>query len=261
MEGSTSATLYRVRSAAGDGVLRVFTQQRWPEPAIALTAREAFVLTELERAPLPTPRLLGTLRGNGVMMSFVPGAIVLPTTPDTRWLEELARTLARIHACPIDTRRPYESWNDTGGKPPPGWWTDVLLWHAAQRLLTEPVDEPPVFLHRDYHPVNVLWHNRRICGVVDWINACNGPAAVDVAHCRGNLAVMYGLEAADAFLAAYQRARPGFAFNPRWDVDGVLDGLPDPQVYPPWRTFGLRSLTTRDVRARLLDLVRCAVRR
>ncbi|WP_081412680.1 phosphotransferase [Fictibacillus gelatini] len=26
------------------------------------------------------------------------------------------------------------------------------------------------FIHRDYHPCNVLWEDGRLTGVVDWVN-------------------------------------------------------------------------------------------
>ena len=101
-------------------------------------------------------------------------------------------------------------------------------------------DVPSVFIHRDYHPTNVLWEDGVVSGVVDWVNACRGPAGVDVAHCRTNLAKMYGPAAAERFLVAYCRAAPDYVHYPYWDVDSLLDtSLPEPHFYPPWQDFGL----------------------
>ena len=53
-------------------------------------------------------------------------------------------------------------------------------------------------------------------GVVDWVNACIGPAAVDAAHMRVNLALLEDIAAAD-------RVVPG---DPAWDIEaafGLLD--------------------------------------
>src|SRR5258707_1164666 len=81
---------------------------------------------------------------------------------------------------------------------PPAWSQKPAAWaRAIEVLLAGPPPAPAVFIHRDYHPLNVLWQAGAISGVVDWINACRGPAGVDVAHCRTNLAQMYGPAAAD----------------------------------------------------------------
>jgi aminoglycoside phosphotransferase (APT) family kinase protein len=109
-----------------------------------------------------------------------------------------------------------------------------------------------VFIHRDYHPTNVLWHKGAVSGVVDWINACRGPAGVDVAHCRTDLAQMCGPAAADQFLDAYREVAHGFAYNPYWDLDSILDVcLPQPSFYGPWREFGLGIIAPEVLRHRV----------
>lgn len=90
------------------------------------------------------------------------------------------------------------------------------------------------FVHRDFHPANVLWQEKGLSGVVDWVNACIGPAEVDVAHCRVNLALLMGLEAADGFLKAYEKqTRHPHDF---WrDLNALANAgfFPDPPtVYP-----------------------------
>ena len=90
-------------------------------------------------------------------------------------------------------------------------------------------------------------------GVVDWINACRGPAGVDVAHCRTNLAQMYGPDSADRFLDAYLDIADGFTYDPYWDIDSVLDMcLPQPTFYEPWSHFGLDRITA-DENMRRID--------
>ncbi|GGA54207.1 hypothetical protein GCM10007416_29250 [Kroppenstedtia guangzhouensis] len=69
------------------------------------------------------------------------------------------------------------------------------------------------FIHRDFHPANILWEEDRISGVVDWVNAYRGPAEVDVAHCRIKLALMVGLEAAESFSQAYEQCS-GQGYDP-----------------------------------------------
>jgi aminoglycoside phosphotransferase (APT) family kinase protein len=75
----------------------------------------------------------------------------------------------------------------------------------------------PVTIHRDFHPGNVLWTGADISGIVDWGNACVGPAAFDLAHLRVNLASLAGQAATDATF-------PG---DPSWDIEAAL-GFIDP---------------------------------
>jgi aminoglycoside phosphotransferase (APT) family kinase protein len=91
------------------------------------------------------------------------------------------------------------------------------------------------FLHRDFHPGNVLFDlpptpaDARITGVVDWAATSWGPVDLDVAHCCTNLALLHGPawglrfaeaceEAGGALAAAaserlYWRVRDGLAFS------------------------------------------------
>lgn len=67
-------------------------------------------------------------------------------------------------------------------------------------------------------------------GIVDWADACLGPAAVDVAHMRWNLAMSQGTEAADAFRHAYEQRRGMRLVDlPYWDVRTIVDTLPSDQ--------------------------------
>ena len=85
-----------------------------------------------------------------------------------------------------------------------------------------------VLLHRDFHPGNVLWRRGAVCGLVNWVGACTGPAVADVAHCRVNLLIV-GADAAGRFTAMRQSAA-GTAYHPWADVVtiiGLLDSLRD----------------------------------
>ena len=82
-----------------------------------------------------------------------------------------------------------------------------------------------MFLHRDFHPGNVLWTGAAVTGLVDWASAAIGPAAADVGHCRWNLARKLGLPAADRFLAL-----TGVAHHPYWDVAAALGGYDAAQL-------------------------------
>ncbi len=260
MPGATSAMLFAVSSPAGEAVARIFDTARWETAPAELSHREALILSAIENElPITTPRLLACLQDNGVVMSRLSGAVWLPADPDDDWLAALATTLGAIHAAPVQLPFRYESWNNLRGADPPAWWPDADLWSALQLRLSAPPEARPALLHRDYHPTNVLWSGQKVSGVVDWVNACLGPAAVDVAHCRLNLALMYGMPAADTFLDAYREDSAGFEYPAFWDLDAALSSMPNVRPYPPWQTFGLTGLTTVLVRQRLLAFVRQAV--
>lgn len=260
MSGATSSDLYLLEYPDHREVLRVFRAERWETPADELSTRESRILDALRQTSLPVPRPIATLAGNGVLMSWLPGVVDLPRLPTGQWLATLAGTLAAIHSSGAEVPYLYESWNQTAAEEPPDWWQDRTLWTNIQSYVQATPNFTPVFIHRDYHPVNVLWEGERISGVVDWINACMGPVGVDVAHCRLNLAIMYGQDTADAFLAAYMNAAPGYRHHAYWDLDDALGALPDVKPYPPWAEFGLSGLTTELVRSRMEAFVAAALR-
>ncbi|MDX1690938.1 MAG: phosphotransferase [Acidimicrobiia bacterium] len=260
--GATSSDLHRVRGPS-DGpwfVARVHTDQAWLGREPDLAEHEAAALDEAQRTgvPAPLPVAVGGpddgFAGPVVLMTGLGGDVVLDPTDETSWIDGLAATLAEIHdhdAAEFDWV--HRSWRRGGAVEPPPWSSHPDRWAEARRVLdgSEP-EERAVFLHRDFHPTNALWTGGRVSGVVDWLNACRGPAAVDVAHCRLNLALLRGPEAATAFLDAYVARRPGHRQDRYWDLDAIADlGLPDPHWYPPWTEFGVVPEPAAVLRRRL----------
>jgi hypothetical protein len=118
-------------------------------------------------------------------------------------------------------------------------------------------------VHRDYHPSNVLWHNGFVTGIIDWVNGCRGPAGIDVAWCRHNLANLHDVAAADEFLTAYiTAAGPEFQYDPYWDLMSVVELLPGPpSMYEGWRAGGVPSISNAVMRERVDDYVKSVVAR
>lgn len=260
MSGATSSDLFLLKYPDTQQVLRLFRTQRWEIPTAELSATEITILTALAQTNLPAPRPVGVLTGNGVIMSWLPGRVDLPAAPSEQWLDELAAHLLCIHRQKIEVPFSFTSWNDSAGDDCPDWWQDDDLWHTAASLTSTEPEYRPTFIHRDYHPVNVLWDGGRICGIVDWINACMGPVGIDVAHCRLNLAIMYGQDQADRFLDAYRHRATDYTHDSYWDLEDALGALPNVEPYPPWAEFGLTGLTTEQVRERLQEFVATAIR-
>ena len=251
-------------------MLRVLDNREWLAIEPDLASHEAAALDEAQRAGLPAPRLVAHADddvGFGapvVLMSFIAGTVELRPADFPGWLRALAAQLAAIHRCPADGFPwRFRSWVNRAALVTPAWSAVPRLWERAIEfwLRTEP-ESRAVFIHRDYHPTNILWREGAVSGVVDWINACRGPAGVDVAHCRTNLAGMYGPAAADEFLTAYRDAADGFTYDPYWDLDSLLDMcLPGPSYYPPWQEFGLGAIPPQVLRQRTDAYLESVMRR
>ncbi|MCP4536357.1 MAG: aminoglycoside phosphotransferase family protein [Chloroflexi bacterium] len=242
-------------------VLRQFTNADWLAEEPDLARHEAASLEKAREADVPVPALIAwdeTGEHCGVpaiLMTQLAGRVEL-TPPDfDRWLYQLAEAIVPIHAVELGTFPwRYAPYNDVSRLEPPAWSRHPELWEKAIEIVNGPWPEVrECFIHRDYHPNNVLWQDDRVSGIVDWPNACRGPAGMDVAWCRGNLVGLYGVAAADQFLDAYQSlAGSSFAYHPHWDVLQIIEELPGPpDVFPPWIDFGMQNLTDEIVRERV----------
>ena len=269
--GATSSSVYRLRfeGDAPDAVLRLHTNAGWLASEPDLAVHEHAALAHASRSGLPTPEPLAADE-NGVaagapalLMSALPGNVTLRPTRMEPWLDALAAALTAVHAVPAEAFGwRYRSWLDFPSLAVPSWSSESSAWARCIAVAREaPPAEPAVFLHRDYHPANVLWQEGRISAVVDWVNACAGPRGADIAHCRGNLVQMYGIDAADEFLAGYCERVPGYAHHPYWDLQCAADQLPDPTGYPAWEVFGLPVPSRPLLRERIESLLTQALSR
>jgi aminoglycoside phosphotransferase (APT) family kinase protein len=233
LPGASTSAVHRLWLDNGSSM--VLRRYVWPfvlddEPV--LPAREVDALVFGAVSGLPVPELVaadlsGAEVGDGVpalLMGFLAGRAV--PCPD---LGRLAEVAAGIHAVdPADFPHEYFEWFARAEGRPPSNAQQVHLWHRAIEILSG--GPPPyrrVFVHRDFHPGNVLWRRGRCSGVVDWANACAGPAGCDLGHCRGNLVRLSGIEAADEFRSAYETAT-GEVHHPYWELASVFDHGPSP---------------------------------
>jgi len=231
LEGGTSAAIHRlVLDGRDDVVLQRFILDWIAEEPWAVS-NEVMVLRLLADTDVPAPVVLaadpdGALTGAPtVLMTALPGRVVWdPPDPDD-WLQALVDTMISIHATTApDTLRAWYPYAPEGV--PPVWtrhrwaWERAIAAYESQRPASD-----SVFVHRDFHPGNLLWDNDRVSGVVDWVASCVGPPEEDVAHCRVNLARHHGQPIADRFLDLWMRATGRADFDPYWDlVDAVSMG-------------------------------------
>lgn len=271
LAGATSSSVYRLRfeGNAPNAVLRLHTNASWLASEPDLAVHEHAALAHAVRYGLPAPEPLAADENGGVagapalLMSALPGTVTLRPPAMATWLDALAAALAAVHAVPAESFGwRYRSWLHFADLAVPPWSSEPSAWARCIAVARgAPPAEPDVFLHRDYHPANVLWQEGRISAVVDWVNACAGPRGADIAHCRGNLVQMYGIDAADQFLAGYCERVPAYAHHPYWDLQCAADHLPDPTGYGPWEAFGLPVPSRPLLRGRIESLLTQALSR
>jgi aminoglycoside phosphotransferase (APT) family kinase protein len=162
----------------------------------------------------------GTLTGQPVLlMTHLRGAPVVHDLDPV----QLVDPLARLHATQGAGLPQSHHWFNRDRIRVPDWTSSPHEWSRLAELVSTPEPHSPVaFLHRDYHPGNLLWDGGRMTGIVDWAFGCRGPIAVDVAHARCNLMMIDGSEAAERFLLEYKKLDPSYEHHAWWDAAELL---------------------------------------
>jgi aminoglycoside phosphotransferase (APT) family kinase protein len=232
LAGASTTAVHRLRFA--DGTSLVLRRYVWPfvlEDEPITPRRELDALAFANSHGLPVPHLVaadisGKEIGDGVpalLMTHLPGRAT--SDPDVVRLAEVAATIHGVGAG--DFAHEYLPWfADEPTRPATARRPE--LWERALELRTTARPQyRTTFIHRDFHPGNVLWLRGRCSGVVDWAEACRGPAGCDVATCRGDLIGLCGVEVAERFRHAYE-ATTGEIHHPYWDLARVLEHGPSP---------------------------------
>lgn len=275
MRGATSSALHSVEVEI-DGqrrnfVLRRFTDSAWVRREPDIAVREAASLQHARQAGLSAPELVATDRDGlhcgvpATLVTRLAGDVVLLPADWKVWIDGLAQAAAKIHR--VDAagfRWKYRRYNEGASLSVPGWSHQPDAWKRAIEVVKGPAPSwRECFIHRDYHPSNVLWLDGRVSGVVDWVNGCKGPVGIDVAWCRHNLANLHGVSVADEFLAAYIAvAGEDFTYDPYWDLMTVVEQLPGPpSMYEGWRAAGFPGISNTVMRERVDAYVASVVAR
>jgi aminoglycoside phosphotransferase (APT) family kinase protein len=275
LHGATSSLLHSVEVERNGGslslVLRRFDDAEWVKQEPDVARREAASLQHARRAGLPAPELVACDADGAhcgvpaTLVSKLPGKVVLEPDNSKEWLEGLAESAAQIHRVNADGFEwVYRRYNDRLALAVPRWSQRPKAWEKAIELVE---GKPPIyrecFVHRDYHPSNVLWDGGHVSGIVDWVNGCRGPAGIDVAWCRHNLANLHGVSVADDFLDAYiDVAGSQFEYDPFWDLMSVVELLPGPpSMYEGWRASGIPDISNELMLERVDQYVASVVAR
>ncbi|MDR6974344.1 aminoglycoside phosphotransferase (APT) family kinase protein [Streptomyces sp. 3330] len=275
LHGGITAEMRRLTVVARDGntrrvVLRTFVDPHFVEHAEELLNREAEALALLAGTDVSAPGPVAVdptaahCEYPSLLMTHLPGRTVLDDEGLQARVPLLARQLVTIHALrPVERPEVYEAWTTADAVVPPVG-ADAAAWAAAAEVIRRPA--PPYegrFLHRDFHPGNVLFDAAptgravpRITGVVDWVQTSWGPADLDVAHCSTNLALLHGPAWGLRFAEAYEEAGGVLAAAAGerlyWRLlDALAFGTGVAWVARPWQEAGRTELTTRAVEKRL----------
>ncbi len=233
-----------------------------PDPQRATAEFHGLKIARKHGIPAPEPVLLdatGELLGfPGIVTTFVQGAQIASPEDPTEWARGLADLLLRIHAISPNTeeRQYIYDGNNEGLHFLKGKWPEAKSGHPLSDVIYGAIRElrpyirkvPPVFLHLDYWPGNVLWLDRRVSAVLDWDAAAYGDLALDVGYFRMNMHLRGIKEAADHFLKRYEAASGPVQNLGFWELASAARPLPDPAAWiPPSREMG--DLTATDDRA------------
>jgi aminoglycoside phosphotransferase (APT) family kinase protein len=123
-----------------------------------------------------------------------------------------------------------------------------------------PMSARIALVHGAYWPGNLLWQRGHLVAVVDWMDARLGDPARDVGTCRADLSLLFGPDAADAFLRYYELAtgRP-VQHRAFWDLLSCTLALPEvPRRGTRWLALGRTDLTIETALDRLRAMASAA---
>lgn len=254
--GGLSSAVHRLTLDAAQWpclVMRRFTLSGWLGREPHIPRQEAHVLEALRDLDVgvATPELItADVEATysdvpTILMTEVPGGPDISPSDPLGWANKLAACAARIHQTPSPPGVPiYVRWDDPE-TPTPTWVTDTTLWNEAKQRVAGPLPKhPTTFIHRDFHPNNIHWQHGNICGVVDWLSACTGPIAAELAHCRWNLAMLADSETSNRFTAHYRKLTGYSEDTTPFDLATVLSAPVGPFPTFAWNDLGRTDLTS-----------------
>lgn len=252
LKGGISSEIFCVETSDHSRlVLRQFTNQEWVNKSPDLALHEAVSLQCAKNIDIPTPELIAfdekgidTIYPT-VLMTLLSGKVDIEPVKRNHWIDGLAKTLSIIHTADIQMPWHYYTYNKVAELEEPSWSKNPKLWGRAFEILKG--ENPKTkyrFIHRDYHPTNVLWGNYQVSGIVDWVNSCMGPMGIDLGHCRLNLALLISVNVADEFLNRYIKVTENnHEYHPFWDLLALIEFLPGPpKIYKGWIDLKIKNL-------------------
>ncbi|MFZ0546863.1 MAG: phosphotransferase [Candidatus Promineifilaceae bacterium] len=264
LEGDFSNFTHLVDCKAPDGSLFQVVTRRYAiygDYDRGEKARREFKTLQLlnkHGLPVPDPLYLddtGRILGSpGIVTRYVPGKLHMERPYPAQWAELLAETLARIHTVPMNASETSflldanseVLWFLKAKESMPEYiyahQKGDALWRAMLDYLPNLISVEPSLVHIDYWSGNILWDKGVISAVVDWEEAAQGDPGIDVAYCRMDMILCGMREAADTFLAVYEKemgrsvSNLGFwelaaAVRPMFNPDGWISESPSKERF------------------------------
>lgn len=170
----------------------------------------------------------GTSTGGepSVLMTRLPGHVELNPADPQEWMTRIAELAVFLHSLDLPAKT-FSPWTDSWIAPlddlqVPAGAQRPAVWKAAfDAMAAPPPEDPAVFLHCDFLPVNLLWSRGKITGLTDWNSIHRGSRAIDVGQCRRYLAALYSPEWSEELRSLYESIA-GVTLDPWWDLYCLL---------------------------------------
>ncbi len=233
LTGGVSAQVHALEISCQTGKVKHVVVRRhgfatWKPLPDDVTITEYQLLSTLYRAglPVPEPLILDTsksiLPSPYFVMAMVDGTTTIDKHNMHNALLQMAEFLSRLHRLsiesldvpkvqrcedPIQGALSYLPDDDRFGS-----IRAVVRNHTLRSTDTS-------LLHGDYWPGNILWNDSELAAVIDWEDAAIGSSICDLAVCRTELNVRYGVQVAQRFTEHYLAARPvDISDLPIWEI-------------------------------------------
>ncbi|MGO1077136.1 phosphotransferase family protein [Inquilinus sp. CA228] len=247
LAGGVSAQVTALEIAPPDGRTLVLRRHGAADlardPEIAAHEFRLLQLLQAAGVPAPLPLHLDTsgtiLPTPWLLQSFVDGDTEdVPADPDEH-MRQLAGALAAIHRVPaadlafLPLQEEQAAALIAEHRPKPDeTLAESRLRAALVAAWPPPRRNPPVLLHGDFWPGNLLWRGGRLQAVVDWEDAALGDPLADLANARLELFIALDADAMAALTRHYLALSAiDTAALPLWDLWAALRPIVD---LPGW---------------------------
>ena len=235
----------------------------WDAPLRASADFHGLQIARAHGIPAPEPLLLDdtgeVLGAPGIVTRMVEGRQIAAPESVSEWAKLQAEALMKIHdVTPSEVEREHlYVGNELGLYFLERDYPERMAGHPLSDTIYDAIRElrhgieqlPAVFIHMDYWPGNVLWHDGKISAVLDW-DACGyGDPALDVAYFRMNMYLRGIKEAADIFLDHYESVSGSRVGNLGfWELARAAGPLPNPAAWI-WTSREMGDAGSTDDRA------------
>ncbi len=219
-----------------------------------IAADEFKLLQLLHSVGLPTPTPYYFDQSNDILptpyivIEYIEGKTEFSPSNLSDLVRQLATHLSRIHA--VDCSKLDVSFLPKAKhiyteklRKQPESIDEERIHNALEPIWPPPQHNPPVLLHGDYWPGNILWKGGQLVAIIDWEDAQVGDPLADVANCRLEILWAFGIDAMHSFTHHYQSITPiDFTDFPYWDLCAALRLA----KFAEWATDELTEKTMRE---------------